>query len=671
MKKIIASLFLLFLANSFYGQNKGITYQAVIYSPDAIVLPGQDNMLAPLTNQEVCMRFSFLDKGLTSEYEETLTVITDGFGMVNLTLGQAAQSGGYASGFEQMTWEGSSKNLMVELDVSGNCFEFVEISNTTLSYVPFAMYAKTSGSSQINATNIDKNTAAIQANTTAIALNTSKVGITAQQIIEITNNTAKTGITSEQATAIAANTAKTGITAEQSDAIAVNTVKVGYTDELVSANTDVVANTAKTGITAEQSDAIAVNTVKVGYTDELVSANTDVVANTAKTGITAEQSDAIAVNTVKVGYTDELVSANTDVVANTAKTGITAEQSDAIAVNTVKVGYTDELVSVNTDVVANTAKTGITAEQSDAIAVNTVKVGYTDELVSANTDVVANTAKTGITAEQSDAIAVNTVKVGYTDELVSANTDVVANTAKTGITAEQSVAITANTAKVGMPTATEAGQMNYWNGSAWITIASTVNEGATLQMIGGVPTWVGGAPPPPLQIGDYYQGGIIFYLDGAGGGLIVAVADISPARWGCVGYGNAGTSTDVGTGATNTTAIINYCPINGIAAQLCDAYSVTVNGVTYSDWFLPSSGELNLMSQNKATINTSALENGGSSFQISSTWTEDGITYEYGMYWSSSQYLTYGAYIVDLFDNGSRWLTNQSTTRNVRAVRAF
>ena len=487
MKKIIASLFLLFLANSFYGQNKGITYQAVIYSPDAIVLPGQDNMLAPLTNQEVCMRFSFLDKGLTSEYEETLTVVTDGFGMVNLTLGQAAQSGGYASGFEQMTWEGSSKNLMVELDVSGNCFEFVEISNTTLSYVPFAMYAKTSGSSQINATNIDNNTAAIQANTTAIALNTSKVGITAQQIIEITNNTAKTGITSEQATAIA-----------------------------------------------------------------------------------------------------------------------------------------------------------------------------------------ANTAKTGITAEQSDAIAVNTVKVGYTDELVSANTDVVANTAKTGITAEQSVAITANTAKVGMPTATEAGQMNYWNGSAWITIAATVNEGATLQMIGGVPTWVGGAPPPPLQIGDYYQGGIIFYLDGAGGGLIVAVADISPARWGCVGYTpNAGTSGDVGTGATNTTAIINHCPINGIAAQLCDAYSVTVNGVTYSDWFLPSSGELNLMYQNKATITTSALENGGSSFTISETWTEDGITYEYSPYWSSSEYFTYGAYTVDLFDNGNRLLTNKGATKNVRAVRAF
>jgi len=43
---------------------------------------------------------------------------------------------------------------------------------------------------------------------------------------------------------------------------------------------------------------------------------------------------------------------------------------------------------------------------------------------------------------------------------------------------------------------TSAGQMLYWNGTAWVTIAATENEGATLQMIGGVPTWTGGTPPP-------------------------------------------------------------------------------------------------------------------------------------------------------------------------------
>jgi uncharacterized protein (TIGR02145 family) len=42
---------------------------------------------------------------------------------------------------------------------------------------------------------------------------------------------------------------------------------------------------------------------------------------------------------------------------------------------------------------------------------------------------------------------------------------------------------------------TTAGEMNYWNGSAWVLVAPTVNEAATLQMIGRVPTWVGGTIP--------------------------------------------------------------------------------------------------------------------------------------------------------------------------------
>jgi hypothetical protein len=39
--------------------------------------------------------------------------------------------------------------------------------------------------------------------------------------------------------------------------------------------------------------------------------------------------------------------------------------------------------------------------------------------------------------------------------------------------------------------------MQYWNGTVWVVVAATVNEAATLQMIGGVPTWTGGTPPPP------------------------------------------------------------------------------------------------------------------------------------------------------------------------------
>jgi uncharacterized protein (TIGR02145 family) len=44
---------------------------------------------------------------------------------------------------------------------------------------------------------------------------------------------------------------------------------------------------------------------------------------------------------------------------------------------------------------------------------------------------------------------------------------------------------------------TTPGEMQYWDGSAWVAVAPTSNDGATLQMIGGIPTWTGGTPPPP------------------------------------------------------------------------------------------------------------------------------------------------------------------------------
>ena len=94
-----------------------------------------------------------------------------------------------------------------------------------------------------------------------------------------------------------------------------------------------------------------------------------------------------------------------------------------------------------------------------------------------------------------------------------------------------------------------------------------------------------------LAIGDTHQGGIVFYLDGNGGGLIAAPSDQSiEAEWGCYGTTISGADgTAIGTGAQNTIDIEGGCLNSGTAADICA--NLTLGG--YSDWFLPSKDDLN------------------------------------------------------------------------------
>ena len=59
-----------------------------------------------------------------------------------------------------------------------------------------------------------------------------------------------------------------------------------------------------------------------------------------------------------------------------------------------------------------------------------------------------------------------------------------------------------------------------------------------------------------LTIGDTYQGGIVFYLDGNGGGLVAAPADQAYTDWGCPGAPITGADGIlIGTGMQNTIAV--------------------------------------------------------------------------------------------------------------------
>lgn len=140
MKKILLLISLLVSVLTF-AQNKGITYQAVIYNTSGESVPGIHNSNSPLVNKSICLQFSIVDENTQTEYQEKVTVTTDDFGMVNLVIGNGTQTAGYASSFNAIVWTNAQKYLKVSLDQSGNCSAFEEISNQVLTYVPFALAA--------------------------------------------------------------------------------------------------------------------------------------------------------------------------------------------------------------------------------------------------------------------------------------------------------------------------------------------------------------------------------------------------------------------------------------------------------------------------------------------------------------------------------------------------
>ena len=158
------------------------------------------------------------------------------------------------------------------------------------------------------------------------------------------------------------------------------------------------------------------------------------------------------------------------------------------------------------------------------------------------------------------------------------------------------------------------------------------------------------ATPATPYIGQNYAGGIIFYLDGSGlHGLVCAPTDQGSYSWGCAGT-NIPTGTSLGSGVTNTAAIIAICGTANLAAKICD--NLVLN--SYSDWFLPSKDELTLMYTNLYTQGLGSFSS---------------------YYWTSSQgdatyawmfYIGYGAAYY-----GSAWGTNKNYSYGVRAVRAF
>lgn len=156
-----------------------------------------------------------------------------------------------------------------------------------------------------------------------------------------------------------------------------------------------------------------------------------------------------------------------------------------------------------------------------------------------------------------------------------------------------------------------------------------------------------------LVIGSNYAGGIVFYIDSTGQhGLVCAPSDQGFYQWGCEGTNIVGTSSGIGTGQLNTNLILSGCSTRPIAASVCD--NLVLNG--YSDWYLPSTSELNLMYTNLR------LNNLGNFQSLNGT---------VPGYWSSTQTSANGAFSQLFWNGAGSCCDGKSNPLYVRAVRSF
>jgi TolB-like protein len=166
-------------------------------------------------------------------------------------------------------------------------------------------------------------------------------------------------------------------------------------------------------------------------------------------------------------------------------------------------------------------------------------------------------------------------------------------------------------------------------------------------------------PGKTYQIGDFGPaGGLVFYDKGifSNGWRYLEAAPAETefnASWGAYGVNGPGTGTAIGSGKRNTELLVEHfrrSGESGRAAQL----STNLNFDGYSDWFLPSKDELDLMYKNLKQKGWGQFNN--------DRW-----------YFSSSQLNTNTA-SAQGFNDGSQSTSsgnNKNASYLVRAIRAF
>ena len=276
----------------------------------------------------------------------------------------------------------------------------------------------------------------------------------------------------------------------------------------------------------------------------------------------------------------------------------------------------------------NSAGTSYGSVRSFTTSSATIPTGVTTNSISSTTQTTASGGGS-VSSDGGAAITSRGVCWSNTTSSPSINNSATNNGSGIGSFTSSLTGLTANTTYYVRAYATNSAGTSYGAAISFTTLAPTPVVGQSYQ--GGIVAYI-------------FQSGDSGYISGETHGLIATTSNqTTGAQWGCSGT-SISTSTSFGTGQNNTSSIVNVCPTLSIAARICN--DLVLGG--YSDWYLPSYTELQILYSNRNAIG--------------------GFSSSY--YWSSSQITSTQAYSI-YFLTGNATSTSKTGAAYVRAVRKF
>ncbi len=439
MRHLITFLTAVLITMSVLAQTpEKMSYQAVIRNSSDVLV----------SNTKVGMQISILQGAAdgTTVYTETQTPTTNANGLVSIEIGGEA-------GFSIIDWTNDIYFIKTETDPEGGTNYTITGVSQLLS-VPYALHAKTA----------ERVTGTLDETDPIFSQSTAK-GITAA-------DTARWNKSSD-------NTAETDpvfAAWDKSTGIQISTSQVNGLENYIDEESDPVF---------KNSFAAWIKETDITKLQNLSGKNSGDETNAsikAKLGITT-------LSGVNTGDQDL-----SGLATKTALENTTAQlRSEIPDVSTFLIAETDPVFNAWDKDYADLTNTPttITTVQADAIVANTAKNTY-PEADKTKLAGIEDGAQVNVQADwdatTGDALILNKPEIPEAADGSETKVTAGTNVSVTGAGTTTNPYVVNATGAAGSPTGTAPGQMQYWDGTKWVTVA-TGNEGQVLTFTGGVPTW--------------------------------------------------------------------------------------------------------------------------------------------------------------------------------------